>query len=200
MSSSYSYLELFLITIFSSQISIQGSLALCAFWIFIHIHIDHIISSLRSKSCVASGIRLLKSQAIGLGPLIQGLGRCVIIYWDQVVIFNTFSGFKVRVWRTYSLVVFPWFSHEGFHVNIKCYLYSAPYYTCYIILTIRGIFVILTIHKNWVKSDKIYSSPFQINIEHTVICFKMPKLPLHQTPNVICHRNKPIKLEELTKK
>ena len=32
------------------------------------------------------------------------------------------------------------FSREGFHVNIKCYLISTPYYTCYIILSSLGHF------------------------------------------------------------
>ena len=49
--------------------------SICSLDIIIYSH-RHIISSLRTKSCVASGIRLLKSQAIGLDLLILGLGSC----------------------------------------------------------------------------------------------------------------------------
>ena len=55
------------------------------------------------------------------------------------------------------------FSCEGFHVNIKCLLIFPHYITLAIfVLTIRGIFVILPINENWVKSDKIYSPPSRL--------------------------------------
>ena len=64
------------------------------------------------------------------------------------------------MWLTY---IARGFSREGFHVNIKC-LFIFPHHITLAILycLVKGIFVILPINENWVKSDKIYSPPSRL--------------------------------------